>query len=478
MGDFHTALLKHAFGALSDEPTSLAATGSPLKVAKVRPEQVAPPSESPVKSLAATTDAPATAAWAALPAHLMSLIAERLDPTDVLATREVCKAWRDCHEEQVTALAPRACDLIPTLSLLRNRFPGLRRLDTSRCSFDPRRPSQNSLSALEGHLRLERLTLPCGLPLRRSILAPLPLLPRLRHVSLKEAKAATEAALAPLTRCSSLESLDLRGAYLSDAFLSRLVSQLPGSLKELRLGSCLLASPVIEAIAEHHRSLEVLELQWCVDLTGAPLQLLPATLTELTVQQGATVDEAACDALMRLTNLASLNLVECTWAPGVEDALHRMAVCLPSLRSLDLSGCQAVTDGFLSGLALFGSANTLEELRICGCWEPTDLGMAALSSMPGLKCLDVSDCVEVTMYGLGALLHPNGGAPSAAFRPPACPTVECTRADRAPKSQRCQQHRWHILTGKAAAGHMNEPAQPCMAWRSLPPRLHGPLIHS
>ena len=73
---------------------------------------------------------------------------------------------------------------------------------------------------------------------------------------------------------------------------------------------------------------------------------------------------------------------------------------LPSLRELDLSGCEEVTDHSISELSRVSS---LEEIDLSFCNQITDTSLTVLAGLPALRLINLNWCYGVTDSGLNAL---------------------------------------------------------------------------
>jgi hypothetical protein len=87
-------------------------------------------------------------------------------------------------------------------------------------------------------------------------------------------------------------------------------------------------------------------------------------------------------------------------ADGLGDAEIIAVASLPSLRELDLAGCDKVTDCSVAELC---RAISLEKLDLSFCNQITDSSLVALAKLPALRVLNLNWCYSVTDFGLTAL---------------------------------------------------------------------------
>jgi hypothetical protein len=104
------------------------------------------------------------------------------------------------------------------------------------------------------------------------------------------------------------------------------------------------------------------------------------------------VTVAGLRSLRHVPSLATLTLSHC---PAVTDAACGVvAASLPSLTALHLRGCHAVSDAGVSAVA--AAAGHLRELDLHGCGKLTDDALYAVAKLRSLTSLDVSHCAKLT----------------------------------------------------------------------------------
>ncbi len=121
------------------------------------------------------------------------------------------------------------------------------------------------------------------------------------------------------------------------------------------------------------------------------------SLRELDLSGCEEVTDASVTELARSSRIESLDLSFCN---QITDASLRALAGLPSLRSLNLNWCYSVTD---CGLGALAQCRTLERLSLWGCEEITDAGIEAIATLPALRSLDLPEFAAITDRSLSAL---------------------------------------------------------------------------
>ncbi len=118
----------------------------------------------------------------------------------------------------------------------------------------------------------------------------------------------------------------------------------------------------------------------------------------LRTAQVTELDLSRCDAhVSNLTNVTSLNLSGCD---GLTDVSLSHLSDLTYLAVLNLSGCDGLTDVSLSHLS---DLTNLAELNLSGCDGLTDVSLSHLSDLTNLASLDLSGCYRLTDASLSHL---------------------------------------------------------------------------
>jgi hypothetical protein len=94
---------------------------------------------------------------------------------------------------------------------------------------------------------------------------------------------------------------------------------------------------------------------------------------------------------------ARIRLAKITAFTLSDRMLGRVAILGRFLQSLDLSGCEAITDG---GVAHLAELKSLQKLSLRKCREITDGGVAHLAELKSLQSLDLSWCEAITDRGI------------------------------------------------------------------------------
>jgi hypothetical protein len=96
-----------------------------------------------------------------------------------------------------------------------------------------------------------------------------------------------------------------------------------------------------------------------------------------------------------------LNLDFVVWFPRVLHRLGMMSLMnLPSLASLNISGCVAITD---IGIMMVAQLTNLTNLEMPWCLKVTNIGLSALTPLTKLASLNISGCQLITEQGIACL---------------------------------------------------------------------------
>uniref|UniRef100_A0A8C1I308 Lysine (K)-specific demethylase 2Aa n=1 Tax=Cyprinus carpio carpio TaxID=630221 RepID=A0A8C1I308_CYPCA len=130
--------------------------------------------------------------------------------------------------------------------------------------------------------------------------------------------------------------------------------------------------------------LRTLDLSWAVGVKDSQIK-------DLIVQPGS-------ESRSRLRGLLTLRLA----GLDVNDSTLKMIVRhMPSLRGLDLSHCQGLTDQSINLLTATGcnTRNTLRQLNLSGCNKLTDACLSYMKRLSALALLDLRGCRNMTRRG-------------------------------------------------------------------------------
>uniref|UniRef100_A0A673N6H4 [histone H3]-dimethyl-L-lysine(36) demethylase n=1 Tax=Sinocyclocheilus rhinocerous TaxID=307959 RepID=A0A673N6H4_9TELE len=177
-------------------------------------------------------------------------------------------------------------------------------------------------------------------------------------------------------------TLDLSWTPVSKKQIAWLIHHLP-SLKDLIMSGC--SSLCVSALSSQScPGLRTLDLSWTVGVKDSQIK-------DLIVQPGS-------ESRSRLRGLLTLSLA----GLDVSDSTLKMIVRhMPSLHRLDLSHCQGLTDQSINLLTATGcnTRNTLRQLNLSGCNKLTDACLSYMKRLSALALLDLRGCRNVTRRG-------------------------------------------------------------------------------
>ncbi|ROI47866.1 Lysine-specific demethylase 2A [Anabarilius grahami] len=177
-------------------------------------------------------------------------------------------------------------------------------------------------------------------------------------------------------------TLDLSWTPVSKKQIAWLIHHLP-SLKDLIMSGC--SSLCVSTLSSQScPGLRTLDLCWAVGVKDSQIK-------DLIVQPGS-------ESRSRLRGLLTLRLS----GLDVSDSTLKMIVRhMPSLRRLDLSHCQGLTDQSINLLTATGcnTRNTLRQLNLSGCNKLTDVCLSYMKRLSALALLDLRGCRNVTRHG-------------------------------------------------------------------------------
>ncbi|XP_051983254.1 lysine-specific demethylase 2A-like isoform X3 [Xyrauchen texanus] len=198
-----------------------------------------------------------------------------------------------------------------------------------------------------------------------------------------------------LSRCRSLSAqavsaiikrqpviLNLSWTPVSKKQIAWLIHHLP-SLKDLLMSGCssLCVSTLSSQICP---GLRTLDLCWAVGVKDSQIK-------DLIMLPGS-------ESRSRMRGLLTLRLS----GLDLSDSTLKLIVRhMPSLRSLDLSHCQGITDQSINLLTASGcnTRNTLRQLNLAGCNKLTDACLSYMKRLSALTMLDLRGCKNVTRHG-------------------------------------------------------------------------------
>lgn len=113
-------------------------------------------------------------------------------------------------------------------------------------------------------------------------------------------------------------------------------------------------------------------------------------LMSVTLRRRKGIGDAGVIALAE--NARNLSFLDVSWCVGITDEALGAISTLSFLTVLSLQGCALVTDLGLSYLASGSSSRTLRKLDLSECDQITDAGVRLLSKMSCLQELNLADC--------------------------------------------------------------------------------------
>uniref|UniRef100_A0A8C2ANA8 [histone H3]-dimethyl-L-lysine(36) demethylase n=1 Tax=Cyprinus carpio TaxID=7962 RepID=A0A8C2ANA8_CYPCA len=201
------------------------------------------------------------------------------------------------------------------------------------------------------------------------------------QIDLSRCRALSPQALSAIIKRQPV-TLDLSWTPVSKKQIAWLIHHLP-SLKDLIMSGC--SSLCVSALSSQScPGLRTLDLSWTVGVKDSQIK-------DLIVQPGS-------ESRSRLRGLLTLSLA----GLDVSDSTLKMIVRhMPSLRRLDLSHCQGLTDQSINLLTATGcnTRNTLRQLNLSGCNKLTDACLSYMKRLSALALLDLRGCRNVTRRG-------------------------------------------------------------------------------
>ena len=330
--------------------------------------------------------------------------------------RLACRHWRDCHDEVVTWLSPKA---LKTSSSL-HRFPQVRELNLRRCSAPGSsaipRTALASVSALQS---LTFLDVSGANAWSDGVVASVSeRLPHLSTLLMERCDCMSDRGAWSLIACTNLTRVSVYAcSQITNEGVAALGS-LP-SLRDLNLARCKhVSDDGLDILAEQRTPLERLVLAWTRRITNAGLLSVSqiSTLVDLELVRLREISSAGLAYLAFLPSLRRLSLEWCdtvegsdlgkittlselrlAWCDGISDVGAAKVSSLPSLRLLDLASCVQVTD---LAIAQFTKLCNLSSLNLSYCRNITDSSLNVLASMPSLQVLLLDACDRITDRGL------------------------------------------------------------------------------
>jgi len=219
----------------------------------------------------------------------------------------------------------------------------------------------------------------------------------LRYLYFVDIQRATDMSLKALSQCRSLGVLNLADCVrVSDTGVRYIVEGLPGSkIRELNLTNCIRVSDVsLLRISQRCFSLMYANFSYCEHVTDAGIELIAVlpSLTSLDVS-GCNITDTGVVALGNNSKIRDLMLSECCSVTDV--GLQKLFPNIKGLENLDISHLNQLSDQTLKSLAF--CCRRMRCLNIAGCPQLTDQGIQYLSGVcQFIERLDASACFRLT----------------------------------------------------------------------------------
>ncbi|XP_022094948.1 uncharacterized protein LOC110981594 isoform X2 [Acanthaster planci] len=181
------------------------------------------------------------------------------------------------------------------------------------------------------------------------------------------------------SRCHHLMSLDASWCQATDNGLSA-ISESCHRLTSLCLNGCQSVSDecLTRVIKKHGKSLRVLEVLGCVQLSPETLQLI------------------GCEC----RHLHTLNIGQCYKV--TDECISQLVCYLRNLKHLDLRGCKQIRDTCVRKIVR--NCKYLETLVLANCTHITNASLVEMATyLPTIRSLDVSGCKKVSNEGVRSL---------------------------------------------------------------------------
>jgi F-box and leucine-rich repeat protein 2/20 len=189
--------------------------------------------------------------------------------------------------------------------------------------------------------------------------------------------------------------------HLSDDSISSLALGCP-HLKTLILRGCRIKDAAIEAVSKLCRDLTTLNIDGCIELTGACLHYLADGCSHLQDIDLRWMNEMRpLDLAALVRGCQDLHTVSLGSHLVTDNQLTALVTGCPNLLSLVLKVCSELTDDGLS--AVGSSCLKLQSIDLYYCSLISDRGLVSLSHCQELRKINLKQCRRVTDYGMAAL---------------------------------------------------------------------------
>lgn len=221
--------------------------------------------------------------------------------------------------------------------------------------------------------------------------------PLLEHVYLVDCPRMTDLALKALATSKHLHVVNVADCVrIQDTGVRQIVEGPSGAkLKELNLTNCVRVSDVtLLRIAQRCHNLVYASFCYCEHVTDAGVELLGTLPSLMSLDlSGCNIQDQGVAALGNNPRFRDITLAEC---PNITDlGLQKMCQQCRQLENFDVSHCKGLTDNAIKNLAF--CCRLLRTLNLAGCNKLTDSSLQYLSGVCHyIEALDLSGCVHIT----------------------------------------------------------------------------------
>ncbi|XP_062522384.1 F-box and leucine-rich repeat protein 13-like [Corticium candelabrum] len=225
--------------------------------------------------------------------------------------------------------------------------------------------------------------------------------PDLSHICFIDCAKLTDQSLKALGSCKGVRVLNVADCVrLSDSGIRQVVEGSSGSkLQEVNLTNCVRISDVtLLRIAQKCHRLTYISLCFCEHITDAGVELLGTLPSLLSIDlTGCNIGDQGIASLGTSSSFLDLNIAECSQITDI--GLQKFCSNCVSLERIDMTGCHNLTDSGIQNLAF--CCRMLTVVQLAGCHQLTDLSLQYLSGgCHYLTDLDVSGCICMSDKGL------------------------------------------------------------------------------
>lgn len=219
----------------------------------------------------------------------------------------------------------------------------------------------------------------------------------LRHLYFVDVHRVTDLSLKALSQSRNLMVLNFADCVrISDTGVRYVVEGSSGTrIRELNLTNCIRVSDVsLLRISQRCHNLMYANFSYCEHITDAGIELLSSIPTLISLDiSGCNITDSGAVALGNIQGLRDINISECSNISDV--GFQKMCPHVKSLENLDISHLNQITDQTIKTLAF--CCRRLRVLNLSGCHLITDQSIQYLSGVCHfIERLDASNCVKLT----------------------------------------------------------------------------------